>query len=195
MRLQDIHPSILFEATKYDPPMSIKDIKKKGYSHLLKDPLHMWRAKTGIELIHKEPTLEELNRIWKNWQLMTPDMKRASDKKSKELFGMTNEEHYRKLLKEYNNKIEMTFPKDEWSDLKKRLKNKLPIITTRIEKEQGKYKVNQIVSTPLQPNPLKVIAIDTYKRIEDHPYYEHLTPSQRKQISNKVYDVIKLVSV
>ena len=52
----------------YDPPMGIKEIKNKGMKHLLSDPAHKWRAKTGIELIHKEPTLKELNRIWRNWQ-------------------------------------------------------------------------------------------------------------------------------
>jgi hypothetical protein len=26
---------------------------------LLKDPVHLWRAETGIELIHKEPNLKE----------------------------------------------------------------------------------------------------------------------------------------
>jgi len=41
--------------------------------------VHKWRAKTGIELIHKEPTEEELDRIWKNWQLMPQDLKAISD--------------------------------------------------------------------------------------------------------------------
>lgn len=89
-----------FTNRRYDPPMSIEEIKKKGYSHLLKDPIHRWRAEQGIELIHKEPTLEELERIWENWQLMLPKQKELSDQKSKEFFGMTNKEHYEKLRNE-----------------------------------------------------------------------------------------------
>ena len=82
----------------YDPPLEYDKLP----DYLKKDTIHAWRAKTGIELIHKEPTLDELNRIWKNWQLMTDKQKQISDKKSLELFGITNEEHYKVLLKEYN---------------------------------------------------------------------------------------------
>lgn len=65
---------------------------------LLNDPVHKWRAETGIELIHKEPTKKEQIRIWKNWQEMSPEMKAESDKKSLEIFGMTNEEHHKNSL-------------------------------------------------------------------------------------------------
>jgi hypothetical protein len=83
------HPS-------YERPYNVKQLKKK-HSKLLKDPAHLWRAETGIELIHKEPDLEELERIWKNWQLMSKHDKILSEKKSKELFGLTNKEHYKQL--------------------------------------------------------------------------------------------------
>ena len=86
---------------QYDPPYSLEQIKSKYpeniYNMLANDPVHKWRAETGIELIHKEPTEEELDRIWKNWQLMPQDMKDISDKKSIEMFGCTNAEHYNKL--------------------------------------------------------------------------------------------------
>ncbi len=85
----------------YDPPLEYDKLP----DHLKKDEVHAWRAKTGIELIHKEPTLDELNRIWKNWQLMTDEQKHISDKKSLELFGLTNEKHYKELLKEYDKMI------------------------------------------------------------------------------------------
>lgn len=92
---------------KYDPPYSAKEVKEKYGEELFKrlsnDPAHKFRMDTGIELIHKEPTLKELVRIGKNWCLMNGDMKLISDKKSKELYGMTNEEHYRMLIKEYTN--------------------------------------------------------------------------------------------
>ena len=87
---------------KYEAPWDVETLKKKGLERLLKTPWHRWRAETGIELIHKEPTKDEFFRIWNNWQKMSPEMKKKSDKKSKELFGMTNEEHFEALLKEYN---------------------------------------------------------------------------------------------
>ena len=86
---------------QYDPPYTLEQIKAKYpeniYNKLANDPVHRWRAETGIELIHKEPTEEELDRIWKNWQLMPQDMKDISDKKSIEMFGCTNAEHYNQL--------------------------------------------------------------------------------------------------
>ena len=90
---------------KYDPPYSAKQVKEKYgdkiFKRLQKDPAHKWRMDTGIELIHKEPTLSELLRIRKNWDLMSKEQKMISDKKSIELFGLTNKEHFKFLLWEY----------------------------------------------------------------------------------------------
>ena len=89
---------------QYEPPYTLQQIKEKYpevvYLKLANDPVHRWRAETGIELIHKEPTEEELDRIWENWQLMTDEMKEESDIKSLELFGCTNEQHYNFLKTE-----------------------------------------------------------------------------------------------
>lgn len=89
----------------YKRPYTIKEIKKY-YPHqaerILKDLVHLWRAKTGIELIHKEPTKKEQERIWRNWNQMNELMKRKSDKKSLEFFGKNNEEHYREIMKKWN---------------------------------------------------------------------------------------------
>ena len=82
---------------EYDPPIGYDKLPE----HLKNDEIHVWRAKTGIELIHQEPSLEELNRIWINWNEMDDNQKAISDKKSMELFGMTNEQHYKKLLSVY----------------------------------------------------------------------------------------------
>lgn len=107
--------------TNYDPPLHIKQIKEKygllktknicGKKwYILKENdkddtpgqiAHKWRAITGIELIHKEPSLKELDRIWKNWNLMTDKMKKVSDKKSIELYGVDNKKHYKELFNEY----------------------------------------------------------------------------------------------
>ena len=95
----------MLESTqKYDPPYNAKQIKDNYgdeiYNRLVKDPVHKWRMDTGIELIHKEPSKEELERIWKNWNLMSDEDKRKSDEKSRSLFGLSNGDHYKKLIKE-----------------------------------------------------------------------------------------------
>ena len=86
---------------RYDPPMNAEQIAANyGYEvadRLLKDPTHKWRAKSGIELIHEEPTKQELERIWKNWNLMPDELKKKSDRKSIQLFGVDNATHYKQL--------------------------------------------------------------------------------------------------
>jgi hypothetical protein len=62
------------------------------------DPVHRWRANTGIELIHKEPTKEELLRIIENWKLMDEKMKARSDKKSLSVYGIDNMTNAEQLL-------------------------------------------------------------------------------------------------
>lgn len=89
----------------YSKPYTEKEIEKKYgkkiKERLMKDPCHKYRATTGIELIHKEPTEKELDRIWKNWNQMTPEQKIKSDKKCKELFGKDNKTLYIELKKSY----------------------------------------------------------------------------------------------
>lgn len=94
-----------FHLQTYEPPYNLNQIKqnypKNIVDKLLKCPIHKWRATTGIELIHKEPTEDELDRIWQNWQLMTDKMKQLSDEKSIELFGINNAKHYMQLKTQY----------------------------------------------------------------------------------------------
>lgn len=80
--------------SKYEPPYPLHKLPL----HLREDPVHRWRAGTGIELIHEEPTWAEFQRIRRNWELMTPTRKAISDIKSRELFGMDNLTHYKKLI-------------------------------------------------------------------------------------------------
>ncbi len=92
----------------YTPPYSKEEIKKnypKIADKLLKDPAHLWRAETGIELIHKEPGIKEQIRIWENWNKMTKAQKEKSDQKSLELFKMTNIEHHKKILEKHSSKV------------------------------------------------------------------------------------------
>lgn len=91
------------EDKSYKRPYNIKEIKKNygdRAESLLKDPVHRWRAETGIELVHKEPTFDEQERIWKNWNRMSDEMKKESDKKSIELFGKDNMTHNEEIMQE-----------------------------------------------------------------------------------------------
>jgi len=90
----------------YDKPYSYDEIVKQygkfTADRLSKDPVHKFRMDTGIELIHQEPSTEELKRIWNNWNLMNDKDKNISDTKSIELFGMDNKTHYNQLLNGIN---------------------------------------------------------------------------------------------
>lgn len=93
----------VFNAPEYSRPYSKREIKKYHgnavYKQLMRDPAHKFRAKTGIELIHKEPSKKELERIWKNWNLMSKSNKKRSDTVSVKLFGLNNEEHFKYLIR------------------------------------------------------------------------------------------------
>lgn len=86
----------------YQRPYTVEEIRKnfnpEKADKLLSDPVHFWRADTGIELIHKEPSMEEQKRIWGNWLEMTDEQKKISDAKSLELFGITNSEHHQEIM-------------------------------------------------------------------------------------------------
>lgn len=80
-------------ALVYDPPYPLEKIP----NYLHEDPVHHWRSTTGIELIHQEPTREELERIYQNFLVMPKSLQEISDQKSIELFGIDNSTHYRML--------------------------------------------------------------------------------------------------
>lgn len=79
---------------------------------LLQDPVHLWRAESGIELVHREPDVYEMIRVWRNWLLMTDEQKAESDKKSKEFFNVTNDENFRYLLSSSKSKRIYGYPKN-----------------------------------------------------------------------------------
>jgi hypothetical protein len=74
----------------------------KKYLILALDPIHTWRSKSGIELIHREPTRKELKRILQNWNKMTQFMQDLSDTKSYFFFKCDNRENYKKLIRSYD---------------------------------------------------------------------------------------------
>ena len=88
----------------YQRPHTIEEINKNypdKAEELLNDHVHSWRAETGIELIHKEPTAEEQVRIWNNWNEMSDEMKRKSDTKSMKLFGKDNTSHNEEIMRKW----------------------------------------------------------------------------------------------
>lgn len=87
----------------------------------------------------------------------------------------------------------MYFPRNEYLDLKKRLNSDKPIYTTRINKEYGKYKDNQIVDSPF--GELKVIEITKVDKLSDHPFLKQLTNYQRKVLKGHRMEVIMLKRV
>lgn len=91
----------------YERPYTARQMLDNGYPpalvrKLMMDPAHAWRARTGIELIHKEPDLKEAIRVWVNWNRMSKRDKARSDRKSKKLFGVDNKTHYEQLRPTYD---------------------------------------------------------------------------------------------
>ena len=58
------------------------------------DIINQWIQENGIELVHQTPTKQEMEEIGMRWQKMSKKKQKISDKKSIELFGMTNEQHH-----------------------------------------------------------------------------------------------------
>lgn len=106
--IPDIFTKVYLQSlnNQYDPPYNEQQMRQNGYDQetiqrLKRDPVHAWRMQTGIELIHRQPTKEQLERIWKNWQLMTPQQKTKSNQKCMQLFGVTNQFLYGYLIPQY----------------------------------------------------------------------------------------------
>lgn len=207
---------------KYEPPYNEEQMREHGYSEetierLKNDPVHGWRMETGIELIHREPTRTELKRIWKNWQQMTPDQKRISDRKCRELFGCDNKTLYEYLLPQYkvespdkgvikyppksdessseaisaDTKTEIkkiTFPSEEIDTLKKQDR----IVTTRVNADYNKFFVDDLVRTPWG-DIFKVTKREEISDVKDHPYFNELTDGQKKFLSE--YDKIAVLTL
>lgn len=65
------------------------------------DELKMWVKKTGIAVIHPCDTEEELNKLYNDWLVMTPENRDMSERMSWERYGMGNIQHYNILKMGY----------------------------------------------------------------------------------------------
>ncbi len=87
------------------------------------------------------------------------------------------------------------FPKNEISDIRKRLKEGKRVFTTRIDREQGLYREGQRWRAPWG-SWLEVVDVRPYTRLTDHPYYDQLTEFQRDIIREaRIYDFVELAEV
>ncbi|MDE6292786.1 MAG: hypothetical protein K2L98_03810 [Bacilli bacterium] len=91
----------------------------------------------------------------------------------------------------------ISFPVDELKDLKKRLDDKKEIYTTRVSSEVGKYKLNEEYDSPL--GKLKVISLEHFENIDDHPFIDELNEKQKNEINEYIketgYDLVCLTKV
>ncbi|MFW6015360.1 MAG: hypothetical protein ACOCRK_02920 [bacterium] len=103
---------------------------------------------------------------------------------------------FKKALRHIKNKDNViSFPKEEHESLVNRLNKNKPIYTTRVSTEMGKYKACKKYISPWG-DKLKVIKIDRYNNIENHPFYNELSQDQIKLISNyDSFELIKLIKV
>ena len=95
--------------SKYFPPYNRTQMLKAGYSEelvdaLMKDPVHGWRAESGIELTHLEPDIWEQIRTYRNWLAMTDAQKEKSDAKCRELTELDNAQMYAQCMQYWFNK-------------------------------------------------------------------------------------------
>lgn len=201
--------SILIIPDEYERPYPLEILKEK-YPKLLNDPAHKWRAKTGIELIHKEPSFDEQKRIFFNWQLMDKKDQELSDKKSKSLFKLNNFQNHNKIM-EYEwhdenyfelNKIRMKYDERDMENnglkyIHISLSNKSMIMKPRISKHlfndfKGEFKIyneNDYIpriccSTSLF-GAISAIMID-----EKKTYYVHLLEPKKVMNNREVMQFV-----
>ena len=86
---------------------------------------------------------------------------------------------------------EIDFPKSEHKDIKKQLKERGHIYTTRVDKDYGKYKEGDILTSPF--GTLRVKDVDKYNKLEDHPHLDELTDKNKEDIGKHKYEYIKLI--
>lgn len=91
----------------------------------------------------------------------------------------------------------ITFPEDEWDNIKKNIEKNKIFYTTRVSIEKNKYIKNKIYLTQWG-SLLTVVDVINYKKVNEHPFLSDLSDKQieiiRKYSENidETYEVIKL---
>jgi len=87
----------------------------------------------------------------------------------------------------------ISFPKIEWPSIRRRLRLKGNVWTTRVSAELGKYRKNSLYQAPWG-DILKVAKKTRLTGIAKHPFRDRLTAAQKKIIVRYgTYDIIRLV--
>lgn len=81
----------------YDPPL--KEIPNDTPPNM--SEIMLWRAQTGIDIVHPQANPYELIRNYNNWLLMDYEMRKESDKMCKKHFYYDNVEYFQMLMKEF----------------------------------------------------------------------------------------------
>ncbi|HBI17112.1 MAG: hypothetical protein UR60_C0018G0002 [Candidatus Moranbacteria bacterium GW2011_GWF2_34_56] len=91
----------------------------------------------------------------------------------------------------------ITFPKNEWDDIKLRLKNKKTVCTLRVDDEYGKYKTGDVLKTEWDLN-VKIISvnkvsggIDGLKK--DYEFFDKLTEEMIQDLTS--YEKIEIITL
>ena len=95
-------------------------------------------------------------------------------------------------------KNSISFPQKEWPAYSKLLNEGLPIYTTRVQAEVGRYRVGKVYRSQL--GRLKVVDIMCLHSLDEHPFVSELTAYQKGVIARSlandgVMEVIKLERV
>ena len=182
-----------FLESRYEHQLSVEKLRRL-YPRLYRDPVHRWRAERDVELVHREPTLRELERVWRNWRQMPEDKRRESDRKSRELFGASNERHHEVLVADWRSKVrKISFPEGEVEDVKRRIAAGEDVVTTRTQLDFGRYVEGDEVETSWGER-LVVRKKRNFERLEDHPYRAEIEANAtwRRAIEGRHYDVLWL---
>lgn len=85
-----------------------------------------------------------------------------------------------------NSLPQITFPKDEWNDIKTRFEEDKTVYTIRVSVEYGKYKEGDVLMTEWGSK----VKISSVKRVnggikeleKEYPYFDQLTPEMIREI-------------
>jgi hypothetical protein len=89
-------------------------------------------------------------------------------------------------------RLNIDFPIDEHDDLLRRIKSNKNIYTTRVSEECGKYKLGDAYGSNLGCD-LKVVNIEIFNDLEEHPFLDELTEKQIDELEN--FDRFELIEL
>ncbi|MDD4804255.1 MAG: hypothetical protein PHN69_03700 [Candidatus Pacebacteria bacterium] len=82
--------------------------------------------------------------------------------------------------------MQITFPKNEWGDIQRRLNENKVVYTVRVDNEYGKYKIGDILETEfgnsVQILSVKKITAGLEELQKEYQYFDQLTEEMIKEI-------------